>query len=154
MKMDESEGSGKGGGGRGAARPRTGGAPKLCYSVPEAAELLGGIELEAEAAGNGLVRVSCPTFRPDLERPVDLVEELGRLKGFDQIPDTLPAGRLRPEPRDAVEVQGRRAGEFLADLGCFEVINLSFINPRRLDEMGLAPDHPWRRTVRDRKSGV
>ena len=41
MKMDESEGSGKGGGGRGAARPRTGGAPKLCYSVPEAAELLG-----------------------------------------------------------------------------------------------------------------
>jgi len=118
------------------------------FEAGEAAELLGGIELETEAAGNGLVRVSCPTFRPDLERPVDLVEELGRLKGFDQIPDTLPAGRLRSEPRDAVEVHGRRAGEFLADLGCFEVINLSFINSRRLDEMGLAPDHPWRRTVR------
>jgi phenylalanyl-tRNA synthetase beta chain len=52
-----------------------------------------GLEVRREAE---VLRITCPTFRPDLEREVDLIEEVGRLFGYDSMPATLPPLRAAP----------------------------------------------------------
>ncbi len=80
--------------------------------------------------------VTPPSFRLDLEREVDLIEEVGRIAGYGLAPETLPchrtAGRLtRPQQvRRAV----RRA---LAGCGLDEVITYAFVAPDALAPLGL-----------------
>ncbi len=82
--------------------------------------------------------VTPPTFRPDLIREVDLIEEVGRIAGYGMAPETLPrhttaGGLTKPQQvRRAV----RRA---LAGCGLDEVITYSFIAPDALAPLGL-PD--------------
>ena len=62
-------------------------------------------------------RVSAPTWRPDLSRPEDLVEEVARIRGYDAIPTELP--RVLPSGRGVSPRQraARRLKEAAADLG-------------------------------------
>ena len=49
------------------------------------------IEIEEPGAGGGHEFIAIPpTFRPDLEREIDIVEEVARASGFNEIPRTLP----------------------------------------------------------------
>ena len=48
-----------------------------------------------------------PSHRPDLTREVDLIEELIRLRGYDEVPATLPRIRAAPEPRAETGTQIR-----------------------------------------------
>ena len=78
-------------------------------------------------------RVHAPTWRPDLARPEDLVEEVARIAGYDTIPTELPrilpSGRgLAPRARLA-----RRLKEAAADLGLLEAVNFSFVSRADLD---------------------
>jgi phenylalanyl-tRNA synthetase beta chain len=81
--------------------------------------------------------VAPPTFRPDLEREVDLIEEVGRIAGYGRAPATLPrhstvGGLTRPQQmRRAV----RRA---LAGCGLDEVITYTFIAPDAVAPLGFA----------------
>ena len=54
-------------------------------SVPEIKELLNGLEFEAVAEDQDSITYRVPTFRPDLEREVDLIEEVGRLYDYNNI---------------------------------------------------------------------
>jgi len=49
-----------------------------------------GIEMKIEKAGEGRYSVRPPSFRVDIEREIDLVEEIARLWGFDRVPVTMP----------------------------------------------------------------
>ncbi len=91
--------------------------------------------------------VTPPTFRPDLEREVDLIEEVGRIVGYAAAPESLPrhttAGGLSrsQQVRRAV----RRA---LAGCGLNEAITYSFVAPDALTPLGLPEDDVRRRAVR------
>jgi phenylalanyl-tRNA synthetase beta chain len=76
-----------------------------------------------------------PSFRPDVSREVDLVEEVARVRGFDAIPSTLPAFRPSRDagPREALR---RRAREAAVALGLSEAITYSFVAPRDLETVG------------------
>jgi phenylalanyl-tRNA synthetase beta chain len=88
-----------------------------------------------------------PPWRPDLSDPFDLVEEVARIVGYDQVPSVLPreaAGRgLTREQR-----LRRRIGRTLAGAGCVEVISFPFVGDAAFDALGLPGDDPLRRTVR------
>ena len=56
----------------------------------EAGRLIAGCEVERE---DGLLLVTVPTFRRDLGREADLIEEVGRLTGLEEVPEELPASR-------------------------------------------------------------
>jgi phenylalanyl-tRNA synthetase beta chain len=73
-----------------------------------------------------------PTFRRDLRREVDLVEEVGRLIGLDRVPEGLPGV---PQPGGLTPYQRRRRllRRLLADLGLSEAITYPF-GPRRWTE--------------------
>ncbi len=75
--------------------------------------------------GNYLVHI--PSWRLDVEREIDIIEELARLHGYDKFPNTLPAysGEVRELP-DAHKDARLRSG--LLALGYNEAISLSFIS--------------------------
>ena len=91
--------------------------------------------------------VAPPTFRPDLEREVDLIEEVGRIAGYGRAPATLPrhstAGGLTPpqEVRRAL----RRA---LAACGLDEVITYTFVAPDAAAPLGFPEEDVRLRPVR------
>ncbi|MBU6409323.1 MAG: phenylalanine--tRNA ligase subunit beta [Verrucomicrobia bacterium] len=68
----------------------------------------------------GVCSFQVPTFRVDLKREVDLIEEVGRLHGAEKIPATPPRGAVGANPYDAVHDQISAARHILAALGLNE----------------------------------
>lgn len=86
--------------------------------------------------------VVVPTFRPDLEREIDLVEEVARLHGLENITSTLPGGRQRVGGRTAGQRFSWRIGESLRAAGLDEHVGYAFGDRADLARLGwqLAPD--------------
>ncbi len=135
------------------ARP----AITISYDLPARVT---GMPIDAAATVANLEAVGCsihradttltatpPPWRPDLNDPFDLVEEVARIVGYDRVPSVLPreaAGRgLTREQR-----LRRRVGRTLAGAGCVEVISFPFVGDAAFDALGLAADDELRHTVR------
>ena len=82
------------------------------------------------------LRVTVPTFRPDLTREIDLVEEVLRLEGYDKVPLTIPG--LRSAPPELKHRLADRARDLLNALGFDEAITYAFVSPRDLATLELA----------------
>ncbi len=84
--------------------------------------------LSAQPEEGEVIEVRPPSFRRDLTRPVDLMEEAARIIGYDRIPVTMPhlSAAKRKAPR--VPSLRRRIREILNGLGFDEVITYSFIS--------------------------
>ncbi len=94
-----------------------------------------------------VLTVTPPTWRPDVTDPYDLVEEVARIVGYDQVPSVLPTpGAGRGLTRG--QRLRRRVGRTLAGAGCVEVISFPFVGEAALDQLGLAGDDRRRHTVR------
>jgi phenylalanyl-tRNA synthetase beta chain len=89
--------------------------------------------------------VTIPTYRRDLERPVDLIEEVARLHGLEKFPETLPTG---PGGGWSIE-QGRhrRLRRLLTGAGLSQAVNLSFAGLDDLDSFAFPADHEGRMTI-------
>lgn len=134
------------------------GSAPAAAPIPMADDLparVSGIDIAADTAHAHLTAVGCafgdggwtpPPWRPDLSDPFDLVEEVVRVVGYDEVPSVLPreaAGRgLTREQR-----LRRRVGRTLAGAGCVEVISFPFVGEAAFDSLGLRTDDPLRRTV-------
>ncbi len=92
--------------------------------------------------------VTPPSFRGDLDREIDLIEEVARMDGYDQIPVTLPKGPPASQERDKGLYLERKAMEVLIHHGYHEVITYSFTSPSCWDHIGLLPDDPKRKHLR------
>lgn len=134
--------------------------PPVIMLRPERASALLGIELSKQEVTDILVRLECsvletaegslevvpPTYRIDLEREIDLVEEVARMKGFDAIPATMPIARVvsdRPTLHQRLE---RSVRDILVNHGMNEIINFSFTSPDAADKL-LLSDDDFRRTA-------
>jgi phenylalanyl-tRNA synthetase beta chain len=103
-------------------------------------DLLG--RLGFAATGPDPLDVVVPTWRPDVLRPADLVEELARLHGFDNIPDEVRVGTgggLSFRQRRV-----RRLREVLVGAGYHETLRFSFVGPADLDALELPNGDPAR----------
>ena len=89
------------------------------------------------------VTATPPSWRPDLKQPADLVEEVLRLEGLENIPSVLPQA---PAGRGLTPVQKRRraVGKALALNGYVEILPTPFLPAGVFDKWGLAPDDPRR----------
>lgn len=97
--------------------------------------------------GDGDLIVTPPTWRPDLTMKADLVEEVLRLEGLEDIPIILP---VAPAGRGLTDRQQRRRaiGHALAHAGYLEILPTPFTANDVFDVWGLAGDDPRRATVR------
>lgn len=89
--------------------------------------------------GDGDFRVDVPSWRPDSEREIDVIEEVARHYGYSRIERTMPpiarVGGLTPYQQDR-----RRVREILVGAGLSEAWATSFLAPEDLVRAGLAPD--------------
>ncbi len=101
----------------------------------------------AEVVGDDPLHVTPPSWRPDLTDPYDLVEEVVRIVGYDQVPSVVP---VPPVGRGLTLEQRmrRRIGRTLAGLGCVEVVSFPFVGDETFDALGLSEDDVLRRAVR------
>ena len=105
---------------------------------PEMIRILEGIEMKVEKVGEGRYSVAPPSFRVDIAREIDLVEEIARLWGFDRVPVTMPHVSAEPPVETAKTVVEGRIRDFLAGCGYSETISYSFITPASADTLGLS----------------
>jgi phenylalanyl-tRNA synthetase beta chain len=85
-----------------------------------------------------------PTFRVDLKREVDLIEEIARLHGVDKIPSTRPRGAFGTNTYDAVHDQLAEARRILTGLGLDEAQSQTLVDDYGagrtvVDEFGIQP---------------
>ena len=99
----------------------------------------------ADAAGQ--LDVEPPSWRPDLTDPADLVEEVVRLVGYEQLPSTVPAAPLGRGLTRAQRLR-RRVGMALAARGAVEVLSYPFVGPAEFDALQLPADDPRRSAPR------
>ncbi|WP_347042919.1 phenylalanine--tRNA ligase subunit beta [Brachybacterium nesterenkovii] len=119
----------------------------VAYTPEQVRGSLETIGCTVEDAGDGELSVTPPAWRPDLTIAEDLVEEIARLVGYDQIPSVLPQAR---GGRGLTRSQrARRAARTaLAEAGLVEVTSYPFVAPGVLDDLQLPADDERRRTVR------
>lgn len=87
-----------------------------------------------EATDSGRVwQVQAPSWRFDIEREADLIEEVARIYGYDNIEVTLPASRMRLEPTLARQTEADLFRTQLAASGHQEILSYSFVEPRLND---------------------
>ncbi len=85
-----------------------------------------------------------PSFRPDLERDVDLVEEVARLHGYDAVPYTMPKVTPANQPQGPVAALAGAARASLTAWGFSEAVSYAFVARADLDRLSLAEGDPRR----------
>jgi phenylalanyl-tRNA synthetase beta chain len=105
------------------------------------------LEFEVESVEPGVFEVSIPSFRVDIEREIDLVEEIARVNGFENIPATMAIARVSSDLPPRHQRMEKRLRNFMAAQGFNEVINFSFISPGVFDKLLLEEGDPRRITV-------
>lgn len=92
------------------------------------------------------LEVLVPTYRPDLELEIDLIEEIARLHGYNLIPSELPGGITTPGGLTPYQIFQVRIRNCMAK-NLREVINYSFINQEIFDRVMLPKDDYRRNTI-------
>ncbi|MDX2145934.1 MAG: phenylalanine--tRNA ligase subunit beta [Planctomycetota bacterium] len=90
-------------------------------------------KLEFRAMGTGIaggVVFRVPTFRPDIKREIDLIEEVGRTLGLDAVP-TRERISIRVQPAQEREKRVRTLAATLTSLGFYETVTFSFLTPEQ-----------------------
>lgn len=82
--------------------------------------------------------VTVPTFRPDLTRPADLVEEVARVHGFDKFEATLPTGPAGGLTQE--QSRQRVLNSTLVGMGLSQAINLPFVSLADMRGLGVETD--------------
>jgi phenylalanyl-tRNA synthetase beta chain len=97
-----------------------------------------GFDVIPERGGEADFTVRVPSWRLDVEREIDLIEEVARLYGYDKFPSTLPAyaGAVM-EPSDARKDDKLRATSLA--LGYNEAVSLSFISHEDAEAFSASP---------------
>jgi len=105
------------------------------------------LRLAVTARTTAGIEVEVPAFRRDLAREIDIIEEVGRLHGFQSIATSLPQVRLEAAPQLPQREAARRALDLLIGCGYTQVINYTFMNEEDLDRLQIPADDPLRHVV-------
>lgn len=91
------------------------------------------LEMDVKNLDNDTIIVKPPSFRVDITREIDLVEEVARMEGYDRIPVTYP--HIRPSDRKDIPWLNLRNNicDIMIGMGYSEVITYSFVSPDSLD---------------------
>ena len=101
------------------------------FSNDEIADILRRTEFMVEVDEHGC-EVYSPFWRTDIELPEDIVEEVGRLYGFDKLPRQLPRRSIKPAPKNLRRELKNAVRQSLSRAGANEVLTYSFVHERIL----------------------
>jgi phenylalanyl-tRNA synthetase beta chain len=111
----------------------------LNLQAEEMAAMLRSLELSVTLQ-DGLLVVQVPTFRGDLLREVDLIEEVARVYGYDNIPETQPLTVTAQGGLTRIQKLERRVREIFLGAGLTEIQTFSLTSPTALARAGLSEE--------------
>ncbi len=120
----------------------------LTLAAEEIKAIFHHLEFVVNPAEPGIFEVEVPTFRVDIEREVDLIEEVARLHGYDKIPVTMPKARVFSDRPSRQQRLVKTMKDLLVAQGLTEVINYSFVAPASFDKVLLGNQDPRRNALR------
>lgn len=134
---------------------------RVSLRLSRARAIMGLPELTKEQCVSTLERLGCkaadsasdsmtfeiPTWRLDIEKEIDLIEEISRVMGFEKIPYTLPAMNIKPIPEHGFIDFCDQARISMASCGFAETISFPFVSVADLDHLHLPALHPFRSNV-------
>jgi phenylalanyl-tRNA synthetase beta chain len=116
-------------------------------STNDVHDLLLRVEINSSTDGKKFV-IYPPFWRTDLELKEDIVEEIGRLYGYDQLPVVLPARAAKPVARNSLLDFKTSLREQLSKNGANEVLTYSFVHGDLLRKTGTDPEK-WAYHIRN-----
>lgn len=121
------------------------GTPSVAYPDQEATYVDGSARVvdNSKAILKSCLKVTVPFWRTDLELPEDIVEEVGRLYGFDKLPRQLPMRSIKPAPRNPRHQLKQAIRQSLSRAGANEVLTYSFVHERVLKNAEQDPSRAY-----------
>ncbi len=118
----------------------------LDLSGDDICDLLNNVEIQSHGPEEelGYICIQSPFWRTDLELPEDIVEEVGRLYGFDKLPRQLPMRSIKPAPRNPHRQLKQAIRQSLSRAGTNEVLTYSFVHERVLKNAEQDPSRAYR----------
>ncbi len=113
-------------------------------SREEMVKMLEKLEMKVEGEGDILL-VTAPTIRQDILEEVDIVEEIARMYGYDNVPMTLPETVTKSQFSKSWTIRNLTR-DVLCGMGANEIQTFSFINNKILDAVGIEEDS-WERNM-------
>ncbi|UBB16009.1 phenylalanine--tRNA ligase subunit beta [Comamonas odontotermitis] len=98
-------------------------------------DALNGLGLPAVVAAEGVISVTAPTFRFDINLEEDLIEEVARMVGYENLPTSKPLAPISPKLRAENQRSPFAVRRELAALGYQETINFSFVEEKWEQEL-------------------
>ncbi len=119
----------------------------MAIAAEDVMRILKSLDMTVLDEGGGKYLVTPPTFRVDIEREIDLIEEVVRMYGYDRVPVTVPAVSVKEMDVISRLALEERIRQLLTGGGYSEIINYSFTTPASAEELLLPPDDERRRFV-------
>ena len=112
-------------------------------SYDEICEILKRVEMAVIPGDDGMFEVGAPYWRTDIEQPEDIVEEIGRLYGFDRLVLKLPLRSIKPATKNEENDYKTSLRYALSRAGANEVLSYSFVHGDDLRKMGIQDVDRW-----------
>ncbi len=111
-------------------------------SPNEAQDILERLSFQTTLHDNNTLATVPPGFRYDIAEPIDIIEEIARIKGYEHIPTTYPKACLSAKPESKAFLLASLMRNIMISLGFYEVINYSFFSPDCITGLKLSAKDP------------
>jgi phenylalanyl-tRNA synthetase beta chain len=95
-------------------------------------------DLDIEVTANNDIVAEQPSFRPDLTREIDLIEEIARIHGLDDIPAVFRPGGVLTTPETRKHRVAEKLRSFMVGAGAIEIFPLSLVDSRATERFELS----------------
>lgn len=108
----------------------------------EIKNILGGLEILVNNANDKSNKISLkiPSFRTDLQAPIDITEEIGRMYGYNKFPRKLPTGEIPPKFTNEIDFE-IKLKQFLVLLGAKEIYSPSLTSATILEKADIRSEN-------------
>ena len=115
----------------------------LGLDAHQVSSILENVEFGVVIEASELV-VKVPYWRTDIQLPEDVVEEVGRLYGFDKLPRELPKRSISPAPHNLARVAKQQVRQSLSRSGSTEVLTYSFVHENIMKRADQNPEEAFK----------
>jgi len=88
--------------------------------------------------------VQVPFWRSDLEQPEDMIEEIGRVYGYDKLPKSLMTRNIKPSRINIIFSTRQKIRQVLSAAGANELLTYSFVSTKLLNQLNLNPKNAYK----------
>ncbi len=106
----------------------------------EVVKILESLDFEV-TMNNEILKVKVPTYRIDIERVNDIIEEISRIYGYKNIPEVAPEVRMESVVPDKILLLEKDLRTISEGLGLCEIYNYSFVSEKDIDNLGLKTEN-------------